>query len=398
MENAAPAITVKCLPKRHKRFAGGHPWLYSNEIVWPPGLKTQSPGTRADFYDAGGEFLARGFFNPKSLIAGRVLTRNRGQEIDAEFFNGLFRSAMQMRDRFFKTPYYRLIHAEADGMPGLVVDRFGDLLVCEVNTAGMEQLMPVWMPVLQQVTGAKTVYLNNDSNSRNLEGLRAEKLFYTGELTDAVLVHENELKFYADIVSGQKTGWFYDQRANRAMVGNLCGGGKMLDLYSYLGGFALCAAKSGAESVVAVDRSQQSMQYAEKSAALNGLAPKCRFLSQDVFEFLESQKTAKETFDVIVADPPAFAKAAKDIPAAKIGYRKLAQMCARVSARGGFLFIASCSHHMNTDDFIDAVASGIDRAGRNAKILRQTSADCDHPVHVHLPQSAYLKGFLLQLD
>ncbi len=395
---AAAGLTLRLQKGRDKRVRTGHPWIYSNEIDWPSGLKHAAPGTAATFFTSQGDFLGHGFFNPKSLIAGRILSRDEKQKLDVNFFRKVIQAALLLRAKYFAKPYYRLIHAEADFMPGVIVDRFGDVLVVEINTAGMQNLMPIWMDVLCELTGAQTVYVRNDSSARQLEGLESERYFYRGEIAAPVPVQENGLVFYADIINGQKTGWFYDQRANRAMVADLCKDANVLDLYSYLGGFALAAGKSGAKSVLAVDRSEDSINLARRSAAENQMQAVCQFRTEQVFTFLEGAVASGEKFDVVIADPPAFAKSAKDLGAAKMGYRKLSQLCAGVVAPGGYLFIASCSYHMPVADFIEQVASGISKSGRSGNILRQTGADTDHPVHLHLPQTAYLKGLLIRLD
>lgn len=387
------APSARLLKGQDKRFNAGSPWIYSNEIAMRPELKALPPGSLIDIENARGEFAGQGIFNSKSLIAVRRLTAER-VAVDKDFFKERIGAALRLRQKFLGADYYRLIHAEADFMPGLIVDRFGDVLVCEVNSAGMQNLLPLWMDALTELTGPRAVYLKNDSPARTLEGLAAETLFHTGQIDGPVTVLENGVEFLADIVGGQKTGWFYDQRANRAMVAGISRGKTVLDLYSYLGGFALAAAKAGARQVTAIDRSEASMNLARQAASQNKLS-NAEFLTEQVFPFLEN---TSRRFDVVVADPPAFAKSAKDVGAAKMGYRKLAQLSANAVEPGGFLFIASCSYHMNREDFAAQVAAGVERAGRKARILRTTGADMDHPVHPMLPQTDYLKGLLLALD
>jgi len=398
-QNSHSMPALKLAFKQDKRLRAGSPWIYSNEIDWNPGLKSLPPGSLVSVYGKNGEAFGTAFFNAKSLIAGRMLSRDPARQIDAVFFRGLFKTALRLREKLFSVPYYRLIHAEADGCPGLIVDRFGDLLVIEVNTAGMEQLQPIWLDPLIELCGAKTVYFKNDSHSRSQEGLEAREYFHAGSIEGPVAVVENDLTFYADIAGGQKTGWFYDQRANRRMVGEICrGANTMLDLYSYLGGFAMNAAKSGVRRAVAVDRSADAMRLAKQSADKNGLGAQCEFIADQAFPYLEQAALDNQKFDVVVADPPAFAKTAKDIPAAKVGYRKLAALAAACVAPNGFLFMASCSYHMDLANFTEQVSGGIHKSGRSGKILRTVFADADHPTHAHLAQSGYLKGLLLQLD
>ncbi len=392
----SPIAALTLLPKRDARARHGYPWIYSNEIAWEKKWKTLDRGSLVRVKDARGDDLGVGIFNPNSLIAARILSRDTAIPIDKDYFKKLLGAALRLREGFFKSPYYRLVHAEADGMPGVVIDRFGDILVCEINTAGMQALSPLWLEALQELLRPKAVYLKSDSNAREQEGLEPETKFAFGDAATPVLVEENGCKFYCDFIKGQKTGWFYDHRANRAMMASLSAGKKVLDLYSYLGGFALACAKAGAARVVAVDASQAAADLLKKSASLSGV-DQVDAVCGDVFEFLE-KSAGSQNYDVVIADPPAFAKSAKDIPAAKAGYKKLAAQCAAQVKSGGYLFIASCSYHMNLENFIEAVQEGVQKSRRSGVILRQTGADFDHPAHLQLPQTSYLKGLLLRLD
>ncbi len=390
----SPIAALTLLPKRDARARHGYPWIYSNEIAWEKKWKTLDRGSLVRVKDARGDDLGVGIFNPNSLIAARILSRDTATPIDRDYFKKRLSAALRLREDFFKSPYYRLVHAEADGMPGVVIDRFGDILVCEINTAGMQALSPLWLEALQELLRPKAVYLKSDSNAREQEGLEPETKFAFGDAATPILVEENGCKFYCDFIKGQKTGWFYDHRANRAMMAGLAQGKTVLDLYSYLGGFALACAKAGAARVVAVDASQAAADLLKKSAELNGLN-RVEAQCSDVFEYLQGNKPP---YDIVIADPPAFAKSAKDIPAAKAGYKKLAAQCAALVKSGGYLFIASCSYHMNLENFIEAVQEGVQKSRRSGVILQQTGADFDHPTHVQLPQTGYLKGLLLRLD
>lgn len=398
MSDGIPTIQLNLSPKQDRRALMGHPWIYSNELAWQPAWRALVPGTLVDLVSARGEFIGRGFFNPHSLIAVRVLTRDPNQAIDTAFFTHLLRSRLTLRDTLYPEPYYRLIHAEADGMPGVVVDRYGDCLVVEINTAGMEQLRDHWLPVVADLCQAKTVILRNEGMARQLEKLAPEKILWRGADPGPITVLENNCRYRTALWDGQKTGWFYDQRDNRALVASMAKSARVLDLYTYLGGFGLLAALQGAASVRLVDRSAAALDLAQHSAADNGIASRVETVTADVFDYLPTLITAYEKFDIVVADPPAFAKAAKDQPGAQKAYQKLAALCAPLLTRGGLLFIASCSHHMPLDEFTSAVAGGLHRAGRGARILRSVGAGIDHPVHPHLPQSAYLKGLWLQVD
>ena len=389
--------SVTLRPEAHRRLLAGHPWVYSNEIVMDPAAKAIEPGSLVRLLQADGRPLAQAFFNPQTLIAARLLTRDLDAPIDAGFFVARLERARHLRDRLFQAPYYRLVHAEADGIPGTVVDRFGSLCVVQINTAGMESLKTEFLAALEQVLAPDAILLRSDSTARTQEGLAAEVTWAKGKLDPPVELLENGLRFLCDPVGGQKTGWFYDQRESRAAVAKLAQGARVLDLYSYAGGFALAAAGAGASDVVAIDRSEAALALAERAAGLNGLAGRCRFRRAEAFEALEGLAPG-DRFDIVVADPPAFVKSKKDLKQGARGYRKLARLAARATAREGFLFIASCSHNMPAEEFGHQVARGLIDAGREGRILRAAGAAADHPQHPWLPESAYLKSLLLQLD
>jgi len=390
--------SVTLRSEAHRRLILGHPWVYSNEIVMDAAAKALPPGSLVRLLRADGQPLALALFNPHTLIAARVLTRDLDAAIDGGFFAGRLERARGLRDRLYGRPFYRLVHAEADGFPGTVVDRFGGLLVAQVNCAGMELLLPALLEAFEQVLRPEAVLLRCDSSARGLEGLESYVKLAKGHLEGPVELQENGVRFLADPAGGQKTGWFFDQRDNRAAVARLSAGLSLLDLYSYAGGFALAAAAAGAREVTAVDRSEAALALAEKSAAMNGLQDRCRFRRAEAFEELERLGAAGTRFGVVVADPPAFVKSKKELKQGARGYRKLARLAAAVVEPSGFLFIASCSHNMPVEEFERQVARGLVDAGREGRILRAAGAAPDHPVHPALPESAYLKSLLLQLD
>jgi 23S rRNA (cytosine1962-C5)-methyltransferase len=374
----------------------GHPWVYSNEIVMDPATKALPPGNLAVIVDAGGERLGVGTFNPHSLISLRLLARDADTAIDQAFLEERLARALDLRRQLYGGPFYRLVHAEADGLPGLVIDRYGEAVTVEANTAGMERLLPEVLAALDRAVAPAVVHVRNDSPVRRLEGLELYDRLAKGELTGPVVVEENGCRFFADLVTGQKTGWFYDQRDNRAAVAALAGGRSMIDFFCYAGGFAIQAARAGADPVVAVDRSEASLALAVRSAELNGVAIDA--VRAEAFAEMERLAAAGRRFGVVVADPPAFVKSKKDLAAGAKGYRKLTRLAATLVEPGGFLLVASCSYHMGADAFAEEVRHGLTAARRSGRILRSSGAAADHPVHPFLPESAYLKATLLQLD
>lgn len=391
-----PRVTL--LPGHEKRARHGHPWIYSNEIQMDAAAKALPPGTLVTIVTADGTQIAAATFNPHTLIAGRVLTREAGSHIHDEFVRRRVRRALDIRERLFPRPFYRLIHAEADGLPGLVVDRYGDVLVAQVNTAGMALLWPSVLQALESLLAPRAVVLRGDSPARTQEGLPLGVEVAVGEITGPVEIEENGGRFPVDVLGGQKTGWFFDQRDNRAWVARLAQDQRVLDCYSYGGGFAVAAALGGAKSVLALDRSEAALAAGTEAAARSGVEAICSFKRAEVFAELEGRANGGERWEVVIADPPAFVKSRKDLASGTRGYRKLARLSAQVTAPGGYLFIASCSHNVDLPAFSEQVARGLADAGRSGRILRTGGAGPDHPVHPLLPESAYLKSLTLALD
>jgi 23S rRNA (cytosine1962-C5)-methyltransferase len=360
--------------------------------------KSIEAGTIVRFQAHDGSFLGLGSYNPHSLIAGRVFTRAALDEIDAAWFAARFKKAAERRDALVGTPYYRLIHAEADGLPGLIIDRFGPHFSVQLNSAGMDKLWPAIEAGLCEAFEVESLVLHNESSIRKLEGLDLHVRLVKGKPEGAIEVQENGIVYFADILGGQKTGWYFDQRDNHALVALFADGQSVLDLYCHAGGFGLLAARGGAKKVVGVDSSALALELAQKGAEANGFDDRCEWVKADVFDDLEARIKAKERFDIVIADPPPFVKSRKDIASGARGYRKLTRLSAEVTARGGLLFVASCSHNMELAMLTEEVAKGLHEARREGQILYTVFAAPDHPVHPHLPESAYLKGFLIRLD
>ena len=392
---AHPIIRLKS--REGRRALAGAPWIFSNEIVMDARTKALAPGTLVNVVPERGEPLGTGYFNPKSLIAVRLLDTVPDAEIGDAFFASHFARALARRASFFGQHFYRLVHAEGDGLPGLTIDRFGDVCVVQVTTAGMEALLEPMLEALDEVVAPTQVILRNDTPSRALEGLEQYVRAALGELPSRIAVEENGVRTFADPASGQKTGWYYDQRDNRAFMAQLAAGRSVLDCYCYTGAFALLAAKAGASEVVGIDSSAPALALAEDSAKANGVAQRCKFVKAEVFEELERLARAGETFDIVIADPPPFVKSRKDLEAGARAYRKLARLAASVTAANGYLLLASCSHNMPRDRFEQECAIGIGRAGRRASLIYAAGAGPDHPIHPMLPETAYLKTLVYAL-
>jgi 23S rRNA (cytosine1962-C5)-methyltransferase len=390
--------SVSSLPGRHKRAEGGHPWIYSNEVRMDAAAKALAPGTLVTVRRADDAALGVAMFNPHSLVAARILDRDVMRAIGRRFFGRRLERALRLRDRLFELPYYRLVHAEADGVPGLVVDRFAGVLVVQSNAAGISRLEALVLEALDALLAPEAIVLRNDSPTRALEGLTRETRVAKGTVGGPVVVHENGVEFLADPIAGQKTGWFFDQRDNRRFVATLAHDARVLDLYCFSGGFSVGAAQAGAAAVLGIDSSEPALALAAASAARNGVNEICSFRRGEAFNEAARLGAAGERFDIVIADPPAFAKSRRDALAALRGYRKLTRLAASVTASGGVLFLACCSHNVAEAEFAEAVRRGLCDAGRGARILRTAGADADHPVHPALPETAYLKAMTLALD
>ena len=389
---------VRLAAGAHRRAESGHPWVFSNEVAMDAAAKALPHGTLVTLRRADEHPLGVAMFNPHTLFAARLLDRDAARPIGRRFFVRRLERALRLRERLYGRPYYRLVHAEADGLPGLVVDRFGEVLVVQANAAGMDRLEPLILDALQSILRPAAIVLRNDSPARTLEGLKLETRVALGGIVGPVPVEEDGTVFEADVLEGQKTGWFFDQRDNRRFIAGLASGARVLDLYCYSGGFAVSAAHAGAEAVLGIDRSEPALALAAVSVAKNGLEARCTFHRAEVFAGAAALAAKSERFDIVIADPPPFARSKKEAGAALRGYRKLARLAAGLTAPGGFLFLASCSHNIGADEFAEAVRRGLADAGRSYRLLRNAGAGPDHPVHPALPETAYLKALTLALD
>jgi 23S rRNA (cytosine1962-C5)-methyltransferase len=391
---ARPTIVLE----RPKRAAEGHPWVYSNEVRMDAAAKALAPGSLVALVAQDGRALGTATFNPHTLVAARILDTDPAAVIGRDFFAARIGRALALRQRLYAEPYYRLVHAEADRLPGLVIDRYGGVAVAQLNTAGMVALEGEIVAALEATLVPAAIVLRHDATARAIEGVGDEVRVVHGNVEGPAELRENGALYLADVRGGQKTGWFYDQRENRRFMASLAAGARALDVYCYAGGFAVAAALSGAGAVTGIDRSEGALALAAAAAERNGVAASCRFVRADAFAELARLHEAGERFDIVFADPPAFVKSRKDLGPGLRGYRKLARLAAALVARDGFLFIASCSHNVERDAFAEAVRRGLADEGRAARIIREAGAAPDHPIHPALPESAYLKSLVLALD
>jgi 23S rRNA (cytosine1962-C5)-methyltransferase len=389
---------IHILPGHAKRLAHGHPWVFSNEIRKDPDNIELPPGSIVRIFDGHGAALGCATFNPHSLIAARLLSRDAGETIDRAFLRARIEAAAALRTRLFDAPYYRLVHAEADGLPGLAIDRFDDVFVCQLNTAGADRLATDIVGALEDLFAPRAVVLRADSPVRALEGMETYVRVASGAIDGAVELLEDSARCLADPLEGQKTGWYFDQRDGRTAIARLCGGARMIDFYAYSGAFALRAAIAGAAEAIAVDRSDAALELGARAARLNGVATRCSFVRADAFAEMARLAAAGERFDVVVADPPSFVKSRKELKPGLRGYRKMTRLAAALVSPGGFLFVATCSHNVDADAFGEAVRRGLVDAGREGRIPHAGDAAADHPRHPALPETAYLKSLLLQID
>jgi 23S rRNA (cytosine1962-C5)-methyltransferase len=377
---------------RERRVMAGHPWLYSNELQLDNTAKALPPGTLVKLRTERGSMLGLATFNPHTLIAARVLERNVEATIDANWFVARFKAALTLRDKLFTAPYYRLVHAEGDNLPGFVVDRYGDTAVLQANTAGMNMLLPHITTALSQL-GLASIIHSRSGVAVKLEGLEDVSALISGTPTLPLEIIENETRYLVDPLHGQKTGWFYDQRDNRAFVASLAKGETMLDAYCYAGGFGVLAKKLGASEVTLVDSAEGALELAKQALTANNLT--ATLVKADVMDFLAADS---KTYGVVALDPPAFIKTKKDYAAGMKGYAKLVRLGAARVRAGGFFVLTSCSHHADVPGLQASVAEGLHRAGRTGRLIRLATAAPDHPVHPLLPESSYLKCLAYHLD
>lgn len=391
-----PSLRLKANADR--RLRAGHLWVYSNEIdVAATPLHGFAAGDQAILEAAGGKALGVVAMSPNNLICARLLSRDVKHVLDKSLLVHRINVALSLRERLFDKPCYRLVFGDSDLLPGLVVDRFFDILVVQLASATMERHKDEVLAALIQVIKPSGILLKNDSAARDAEGLERYVDTVFGVVPEWVALEENGVKFEAPVIDGQKTGWFFDHRMNRARLAPYVKGKRVLDLFSYIGGWGVQAAAFGATEVMCVDASSFALDGVERNAALNGLSAQVACIEGDVFAALKELKSSEERFDVVIADPPAFIKRKKDLKNGEAAYRRLNEAAMRLLNKDGILISASCSMHLPEDDLQNILLTSARHLDRNIQLLERGAQGPDHPVHPAIAETRYIKSLTCRL-
>lgn len=391
--------TIRLRPKsKPQAIRHGFPWVFADELVTDRRTKAIAPGSFAVLEDAERQPLALVTVNPDSRIIARVMDPDPRAHIGRDWIAARLRPALALRERLYDQPFYRLIHAEADGLPGTIIDRFGDAAVIQPNAAWAERMVADIAGALREVTGVSTVILNGQGRARGLEGLDERMEVLSGGVGGPVEVPMNGAIYLADLTQGQKTGLFYDQRPNHAFAQRLAGGARVLDVFSHVGGFGLAALAAGATQATCVDGSAAALELARGGARAMGAEARLVTRQGDAFAQLEALAAEGAQFDLVICDPPAFAPSKPALEAGLRAYERVAKLAAPLVAPGGYLGLCSCSHAADLSAFRNASARGIGRGGRRMQLLHSGQAGPDHPTLPQLAETGYLKALFFRLD
>ncbi|SFD77846.1 SAM-dependent methyltransferase [Sulfitobacter brevis] len=396
---SASLPTIRLMPKANARaIRHGFPWVYANELVTDRRTRGLAPGSLARLEDDARQPMGIVAVNPNSKIIARMLDQNADAVIDQSWIEAHIARALKLRNQLYDAPFYRLIHAEADGLPGVIIDRFGDTCVVQANAAWADVLIEPLCAALMAVTGVTNVLKNAAGRTRTLEGLDDVSLVLAGSSPEAAIaVPMNGATYMADLIGGQKTGLFFDQRPNHAFAANLSRGARALDVFSHVGGFSLAALANGAQSALAVDGSEPALVLAREGAEAGGMADRFTTRQGDAFDTLAALRAEGAEFDVVICDPPAFAPSRQSAEAGLRAYERIARLAAPLVAENGILGLCSCSHAVDLTQFRTASVRGIGRAGRRAMLLHTGFAGPDHPQLPQLAESGYLKSMFFRL-
>ncbi len=382
-----------------KRLRKGHLWVFSNEVDTKKSpLEQFSAGELVNVKSEDGKILGTAYINPQTLICARLLTRKANLKCGVTFFKERLSTALTLRDKIFPKPFYRLVFSESDGLPGLVIDRFDDVLSLQITTAGIELRKDMLFTALIELLNPTAIILKNDNSQRQLEGLSQESEVVYGQLPEKLLIEENGAQFKVDILEGQKTGWFYDHRSSRAYLASIAKDQRVLDLFSYTGAWGIPAAIAGAAEVTCVDASEGALTLALENAHLNQVADKMNFIRSDVFEFLKQARLENQLYDIIVLDPPALIKRKKDFKLGYEAYRRLNHLALQVLSKNGILISASCSFHLSRDNLHEILRSSGRHIDRHLVFFASGGQGADHPIDPASPESEYLKTFFCSVS
>ncbi|MDG4812647.1 class I SAM-dependent rRNA methyltransferase [Hydrogenovibrio sp. 3SP14C1] len=390
---------IRLKKNEDKRLKQGHLWIFSNEIdnqVSP--LKNFEAGQVVTVEAANGKAIGVAYVNPNTLICGRLLSRNPKVQFNQAFLKKRIQAAQALREVNFDAPFYRLVFGESDGLPGLVLDRFGDVFVAQITTAGMESLKEELVQTIENLYHPQALVLRNDSPSRELEGLPLYTEVAIGPLPEEIVIEENGAKFAIPTENGQKTGWFYDHRMARGRLQDLVKDKTVLDVFSYLGGWGIEAAVAGAKEVTCVDASTFALDGVDRNAELNGVAEKVITIEGNAFDVLKALASEAHKYDVVIVDPPAFVKRKKDLKAGSEGYRRINELAMRLLNTDGILVSASCSHHMSRDALLQQIQLASRHIDRNIQMFDQGHQGPDHPIHPAIPETEYIKTFFFKVS
>jgi 23S rRNA (cytosine1962-C5)-methyltransferase len=396
--DAIPVPELRLKRAEDRRINAGHPWVFSNEVdIARTPLAPLAPGAQVRVVSDRERFLGYAYVNPHSLICARIMSRDPEIPISGSLIVHRLNVALALRQRLSAEPFGRLIFGESDALPGLVLDRFDDVIVGQIATAGMEALRPAVEAAVRKVLRPRLLYWKNDSGGRELEQLPSFSGPAYGESVAELRVREAGVDFIAPLAEGQKTGWFYDQTANRALLGRfLPAGARVLDVCSYVGAWAVMAFRHGAASVTCVDASAAALEFAQRNAAAAGHT--LQTIRGDAFDVLQNLHLTGERFDAVILDPPAFIKRRKDIPQGQAAYRKLNQLAMNLMGRDGLLVSCSCSYHLEEQQLVTAIQTAARHTARFAQIITFGGQSPDHPVHPAIPETRYLKALFCRVS
>jgi 23S rRNA (cytosine1962-C5)-methyltransferase len=391
-----PRLRLK--PNEERRLREGHLWVYSNEVdVVATPLKNFEAGDQAVVEDKNGKALGVVTVSPNTLICARLVSREEKHELNKSLLVHRLQVSLSLREACFKAPYYRLVYGDADLLPGLVIERFGDVCVVQISTAGMERVKDAIVEALEKVVKPTAILFKNNGKMREVEGLPSYVEAVKGEVPDLVALEENGVKFMAPVRTGQKTGWFFDHRDSRAWLRGHVEGKRVLDVFSYIGGWGVQAAAFGAAEVLCVDSSTAALNHVEENASLNGVSEKVGTLEGDAFEALTQLKNAGEKFDVVVLDPPAFITRRKDHKNGLAAYRRANELAMRLINKDGLLVSGSCSLHLAREELVDTIRACSRHLDRNVQIIHHGHQGSDHPIHPAIPETEYLKAVMARV-